>query len=177
MACKFGCFECAEILLNEPQCYREMKNKNDKTAFEVVCDRSGNSELKERITNLFYSNYYVSIIREDETVTVSEPQNLRPPRSPSISALAGPMPKNLAVDLYERLKSPRSRSKEEVAIRLSDDSKGIERIARIQCKQNLISWKEYWPFLDEYVDLTSDEGLKQLEKHLEKVYSVSSCVF
>lgn len=150
-----------------------MKNKNDKTAFEVICDRNGTNEIKEKISNLFYSNYYVPIIREDETVTIGEPQKLMTSKIECLSAMAGPMPKNLAVDLYERLKSPRSRSKEEIAIRLSDDSKGIERIARIQCKLNSINWKEYWPFLDEYVDLTSDEGLKKLEKHLAKMHLVS----
>lgn len=151
-----------------------MKNKNDKTAFEVICDRSGNDEMRQRIQNLFFSNYYISIIREDETVSIGEPQNLVPPKCKSISAMAGPMPKSLADDLYERLRSPRLRSKEEIAIRLSDDSKGIERIARVQCKQNSINWKEYWPFLDDYVDLTSDEGLKQLEDHLKRVYMVGS---
>lgn len=169
MACKFGCFECVEILLGEPQCLKEMKNKNDKTAFEVICDRSGDSELKKRIENLFYSNYYLPIIREDESVIVGEPSDTKPFKSPNISAFAGPMSKNLAVDLYERLKSPRSRSKEEVAIRLSDDSKGIERIARIQCKQNSINWKEYWKFLDDYVDLTSYDGLKKLEDYLKNL--------
>lgn len=149
-----------------------MKNKNDKTAFEVICDRGGNDEMRQRIQNLFFSNYYISIIREDETVSIGEPQNLVPPKCKSISAMAGPMPKSLADDLYERLRSPRLRSKEEIAIRLSDDSKGIERIARVQCKQNSINWKEYWPFLDDYVDLTSDEGLKQLEDHLKRVYMV-----
>ena len=145
-----------------------MKNKNDKTAFEVICDRGGTELIREKIRNLFFSNYYISIIRDDETVSIGEPQISIPPRNNSLSAVAGPMSKSLADDLYERLRSPRLRSKEEIAIRLSDDSKGIERIARIQCRQNSISWKEYWPFLDDYVDLSSDDGLKQLEQHLKQ---------
>lgn len=162
-----------------------MKNKNDKIAFEVICDRSGTELIEEKIRNLFFANYYISIIREDETVSIGEPQSLVPPKKKSISAMAGPMSKSLADDLYERLRSPRLRSKEEIAIRLSDDSKGIERIARVQCKQNSINWKEYWPFLGGYVDLASDEGLKQLEQHLKQVYMVgfdwlhswSTCLF
>ena len=148
-----------------------IKNKNDKIAFEVICDRSGNSEMKERIQNLFHSNYFISILREeDETVTINKPQKLMPIKSKLTSAIAGPMSKHFAEDLYERLKNPRSRSKEEVAIRLSDYSKGIERIARIQCKQNSINWQEYWSFLHDYVDLASDKGLKKLEACLKESY-------
>lgn len=170
LSCKFGCYECVKILLNEPQCNREMKNKNDLTAFDVICDRNNNNELKEKIQKLFFCNYYVPISRDEETTIIGEPeQSLKTPKSSSISAIAGPMPKNLAVDLYERLKNPRSRSKEEVAIRLSDHSKGIERIARVQCRQNSIDWKEYWPFLNELIDLTSDEGLRKLENHFSQL--------
>lgn len=151
-----------------------MKNKNNETAFEVICSRMlNNNELKERIQNLFHSNYYIPIIREDESVIVGEPQSVLPPKSKRLSAFGGPMSKTIATDLYEKLKSPRSRSREEIAIRLSDDSKGIERIARLQFKQNSINWREYWPFLNDYVDLTSEDGLNQLENHLKNVYLVS----
>lgn len=30
-----------------------------------------------------------------------------------------------------------------------------------------VSWKEYWPFLDKFIDLRSEEGLKMLEDYLQ----------
>lgn len=29
-------------------------------------------------------------------------------------------------------------------------------------------WKEYWPFLKDFVDFQNNEGLKKLEKYLEQ---------
>lgn len=170
-ACKFGSYECIELLLSEPCCLREMKNKNDKVPFDVICDRLSNDSLKERIILLFESKYFIPIIRENETVKIGKPE-LFLKISPKISAFAGPMIKSLANDFYDKLTNPRLRSKEEVAIRLSDDSKGIERIARVFCKQNSINWKEYWSFLDDYIDLATNEGLKQLENYLQKINQV-----
>lgn len=44
-----------------------------------------------------------------------------------------------------------------------------------------VPWKEYWPFLNTFVDLTSQEGLALLEEYLAKRYQtvedvVSDCV-
>jgi len=77
-----------------------------------------------------------------------------------------------------------------IALRLQDTEKGLEcvgRYAYIKLKllllllsyfntsRNLaeeyqVPWKEYWPFLKDFVDFRTDEGLTKLEEYLEQKY-------
>lgn len=47
---------------------------------------------------------------------------------------------------------------------------------RTLAKEFHVSWKEYWPFLDKFIDLASEDGLKLLEEYLRDTIleSVSS---
>lgn len=56
--------------------------------------------------------------------------------------------------------------------RLQDTEKGLERVGRDLAKQFHVGWKEYWPFLDTFADLTTDEGLKMLEDYISKQYMI-----
>lgn len=46
--------------------------------------------------------------------------------------------------------------------------KGIEKVGRTLATKFHVSWKEYWPFLDKFIDLRSEEGLKSLEEYLKQ---------
>ena len=52
--------------------------------------------------------------------------------------------------------------------RLEDPILGVERQGRDIANKEKISWIEYWPWLGEYLDLSSDAGLKVLEEYLEE---------
>ncbi|KRT82481.1 hypothetical protein AMK59_4868, partial [Oryctes borbonicus] len=52
-------------------------------------------------------------------------------------------------------------------LKLKDHEKGLETVGRELACEYEIGWKEYWPFLGGFVDLSSTEGLQQLEHYLE----------
>lgn len=65
------------------------------------------------------------------------------------------------------------------ALRFRDPDKGLERIGSNLAGKYEVGWKEYWPFLNGFVDIVSEEGLNLLEKHLiaaTKLYDKQSVV-
>ncbi|KAI1301939.1 Ankyrin repeat and LEM domain-containing protein 2 [Halotydeus destructor] len=168
-ACKFGAEECLDVLLSYPQCDTEKINKLGKKAIESICERKGDNQTKERMLKLFENRYFVPVIREDDgTPKILPPcRDITSPQSPiqSPTAYAGPMSPQQAEDFYGFLKSPVRKFKSH-AIILSDHDKGVERVARAECRKIGVRWAEFWPFLDSCLDLASVEGLTVLEKHL-----------
>jgi len=63
-------------------------------------------------------------------------------------------------------KSPTSRK-----LRMSDPKKGLERAGRLLAREKGARMIEYWPFLDAYLDLANEDGLRALEDHLEDLQS------
>lgn len=50
--------------------------------------------------------------------------------------------------------------------KLCDSVKGLETIGRELASQRSVKWREYWPFLDHFVDIRSVGGLKAFEEKL-----------
>lgn len=103
------------------------------------------------------------------------------PLSPrlEIHAYAGPMNKKGAQEFRRVWKTPpRSLNSSSSnckkpndlhnvsALRFKDPEKGLERIGKKLANKYEVNWKEYWPFLDSFIDISSDEGLKLLEEFL-----------
>jgi hypothetical protein len=91
-----------------------------------------------------------------------------------VQAVAGPLSPPQARDLYSYLRSPHRQKNQSAEIRLSDQSKGVERIARIKCREMGVEWIEWWPFLRASVDLSTRQGLDLLEQHFKNKHH-SSC--
>ena len=152
-------------------------NKLSQTPYDVICSRVQNLNLKTQIEHLFESRYYVTINRNEDRVIIGEPTDV-PLLDDTVTGIAGPMSPLLAQELYQSLKSPgKAASPIELQIRLTDASKGIERIARMECQKKDLNWNEYWDFLDCCINLASDQGLKKLERHFRKTYNVKFFLF
>lgn len=52
-------------------------------------------------------------------------------------------------------------------LKLCDVEKGLEVIGRGLAKDQRIAWREHWSFLDEFIDISSNEGLIKFEKYLQ----------
>lgn len=52
-------------------------------------------------------------------------------------------------------------------LRFKDPQKGLERVGKNLADNFNVSWKEYWGFLDCFVDICSEEGLDRLETYLK----------
>ena len=48
--------------------------------------------------------------------------------------------------------------------------RGLESQCRAAAHKTGTSWREYWPFLNDYIDLQSPQGLEALEEYLSKKY-------
>ncbi|KAH8033724.1 hypothetical protein HPB51_015713 [Rhipicephalus microplus] len=189
LACKFGCYEAAEILVAFPECDKNRRNKEGKTPRDIICDRvpAATADFKKRMESLFEERLFVPVLRSDDNTvapTVGEPfsPSASPKQSPtasprdtslSIMAAAGPMSPTEARNIYRQWKTPRQRLigfKEPLSpierVRLADIEKGLERIGRGLAKEMKVAWNEYWPFLGCWCNLASPEGLEKLEAHL-----------
>lgn len=51
-------------------------------------------------------------------------------------------------------------------VKNTDPEKGIECIGRVLAKEQNIEWREYWDFLEEFIDIASENGIQKLENYL-----------
>ncbi|XP_041631945.1 ankyrin repeat and LEM domain-containing protein 2 homolog isoform X1 [Drosophila kikkawai] len=52
-------------------------------------------------------------------------------------------------------------------IKNSNIGKGLEVVGRQLAREEQLEWREYWEFLDAFVDISSSKGLAQLESYLK----------
>ncbi|XP_003490361.1 ankyrin repeat and LEM domain-containing protein 2 [Bombus impatiens] len=152
--------------------------------------------LKKEIRLLLEDQYYVPVLRSDDNTlqpVIGEPfspTNLlslnTDPISPrlEVRAFAGPMTKSRALEFRKKWKTPPrlrmtpiKKTDDEsnaidsptnnLALRLQDVEKGLERVGRDLAEEYQVSWKEYWLFLNDFADFRTKEGLIKLEKYLE----------
>jgi hypothetical protein len=178
LSCKWGSLETVSILLSYPNCDKEKTNKLGVKPSDVICERKGDKSLKLEIIKSFESQIYIPLIRDNFSAQIGKPfkGNIETNQlNGEVSAVAGPMSPKQAEQLYKTLKSPHKCTPKDRSIRLTDSRKGLERIARNLCAELDINWKEFWPFLDRNLNLSSDEGLDLLERHLRNIYYV--CIY
>lgn len=106
------------------------------------------------------------------------------PLSPrlEIHAYAGPMDRKEAQQFRKTWKTPprslnfslpggkQVDNINAVSLKYKDPKKGLERIGKRLANTYDVNWKEYWPFLDCFIDLGSEEGLNLLEAFLAEKY-------
>lgn len=197
-ASKFGAADVVQILVSYPQCDRSLLNKYGQTAAMIACSRADSNispNIRKKIEQLLADTYYVPVLRaEDNSLPPTIGEAFSPSRPlvfnehPStprleIQAYAGPMDKKEAERFRKIWKTPprllnlnRSLSKETQSLdklstlKYKDPQKGLEILGKSLAQEFDVQWKEYWPFLDSFVDIASDEGLQMLENYLaEKI--------
>ncbi|XP_071087020.1 ankyrin repeat and LEM domain-containing protein 2-like [Haliotis cracherodii] len=191
-ASKYGFPDVIEVILGYPGLDRQLRNKYGETPEEVVCSRCQNStpELKNRIMELLKGLCYVPLLRSEDNTTVpvigqpwspdhssdlTRSQVKKSPKDPTLAvrARAGPMSPSQAKLFYRQWVAPPTNSpfgdkRMVTKIRRQDGEKGMERIGRQLAHEMHIPWLEYWEFLDEFVDFSTEEGLQKLEDHFKK---------
>ncbi|KAG7159625.1 Ankyrin repeat and LEM domain-containing protein 2-like 2 [Homarus americanus] len=168
-----------------------MKESNPKVAREI-CDLLGEQYyvpllrdddlcLLPQVGNPWSPNFDspTSPVTKDQLLmTYHSPVSPASPISPSfkVRGFAGPMSPTQA-EVFHRLwksnvtSSPTRHSKDRIAsLRLTDQEKGLERVGRELAAERGITWKEYWDFLGEFTNLSTDDGLAKLESFLKEKY-------
>ncbi|XP_011883163.1 PREDICTED: ankyrin repeat and LEM domain-containing protein 2 [Vollenhovia emeryi] len=194
-AVKHGHKDVVRVLISYSQCIKTLPNKFEQLPMELICSRreTENEALKREIRMLLEEQFYVPVLRTEgntcppiigEPFSPTSPLILnRDPISPRVElrAFAGPMTKPQATEFQKKLKTPpRINFKRgqgdtpgivnspSIALRLQDTEKGLERVGRDLAEEYQVPWKEYWPFLKDFVDFRSDDGLTKLEKYLQQ---------
>lgn len=207
-AAKFGLKEVVRVLVSYPQCLKTVRNKYNQIPADIICSRKCQEDevLKKEILLLLDEPFYVPVLRSEDNTMQPLIGELFSPTSPlqfnydpisprvEVSAFAGPMSKNQAVEFRKKWKTPpriRGTPTKKLNIsfdnsytmnspasntiyRLQDTEKGLERVGRDLAKEFHVDWKECWSFLNAYADLTSEEGLAKLEKFLEQRFNSST---
>ncbi|XP_072746594.1 ankyrin repeat and LEM domain-containing protein 2 isoform X2 [Anoplolepis gracilipes] len=192
-AVKYGYKDVVRVLVSYSQCIKTLPNKYNQLPVDIICSRRHQEDenLKYEICMLLEDQFYVPVLRAEgnacppsigEPFSPTSPLSLnRDPISPrvEVKAFAGPMTKSQAVEFRKKWKTPPRvtlkkgqgdafSNSPSLALRLQDTEKGLERVGRDLAEECQVPWKEYWPFLKDFVDFRKDEGLMKLEKYLEQ---------
>nr|CAD7411914.1 unnamed protein product [Timema cristinae] len=202
-AVKFGAVDVVEALVSYPQCDKELRNKYGQIPKDMVCSRvdKANSSVKHEIYSLLGDRFYVPVLRSEDNSIQPTVGDVFSPKCPpainsnpllphmEIKAYAGPMDREQAVVFRKKLKTPPrslrnngtpgspmhqfTNSPSSSAFRLQDAEKGLERVGRSLAQEFKVQWKEFWPFLNTFVDLSSQDGLQRLEEYLRIKFTLA----
>uniref|UniRef100_A0A665X337 Ankyrin repeat and LEM domain-containing protein 2 n=1 Tax=Echeneis naucrates TaxID=173247 RepID=A0A665X337_ECHNA len=185
-ACKFGCPDVVNVLCSHPDIDKNCKNKDGLKPCDLICSRKNKTqEVKQKIGDYLEDRCYIPLLRAIDNTSqpiIGAPwspessENLslihRHTRSPmdplmTVTAFAGPLSPSKADDFRRSWKTPpRDRADLFHNILKSDPDRGAERVGRDLAREMGHPWAEYWDFLDSFVDLSSNEGLRKLEEYL-----------
>ncbi|XP_014290264.1 ankyrin repeat and LEM domain-containing protein 2 homolog [Halyomorpha halys] len=184
-ASKLGALDVLKVLISYSQCDKNVKNKDGMTPLEVACARFPNHlAIKNEIAEALGRQFFVPLLRSKDNAiqpVVGAPcTSENPPvwysdrltSALEVKAVAGPMSEELAHRFRKKWKTPPRNLQGFPKDRphLSDPEKGFEKLGRKLAGEFQVGWKEYWSFLDSFVDLSSKEGLLELDGHLKKKY-------
>ncbi|CAL8297043.1 unnamed protein product [Gadus morhua 'NCC'] len=189
-ACKFGCPDVVNVLCSHPDVDKNRKNKYDQKPCEVICDRKNKTqEVKQKILDYLEDRCYIPLMRATDNSSqpiigapwspepsesfsnALSPRHARSPMDPlmSVKAFAGPLSPSKADEFRRAWKTPpRDRAEQVHHILKSDPDRGVERVGRNLAHEFGHAWAEYWDFLDCFVDLASQEGLRKFEDYLSR---------
>nr|CAD7264626.1 unnamed protein product [Timema shepardi] len=169
----------------------------------IVCSRAetANLSVKHEIYSLLGDRFYVPVLRSEDNSIQPTVGDVFSPKCPpainsnpllphmEIKAYAGPMDREQAVVFRKKLKTPPrslrnngtpgspmhqfANSPSSSAFRLQDAEKGLERVGRSLAHEFNVQWKEFWPFLNTFVDLSSQDGLQRLEEYLRIKFTLA----
>lgn len=188
LACKFGFLEVVSELISSGCCNKDLKNKYNQTAMEIICERDKLKDTNKRsqIRALFEEQFYIPLIRshdDSKPPSIGQPwvpnspntkpltPDVRSPLDPVsvVSAVAGPMTSDEARMLCKKWRTP-EKGKFLSNLQKSDLDRGNERVGRELAKSANVPWLEYWEFLGTYTDFSTTKGLQRLEKYLQKKF-------
>ncbi|XP_026822178.1 ankyrin repeat and LEM domain-containing protein 2 [Rhopalosiphum maidis] len=196
IASKFGHVGVVRELVSYDKCILTPLNKYDQTPKDVICTRN-NKEMYNDILHLLENGYFVPMWKSDDdcvqptigkpfspkSSTIFSPLQNDNPKSLNpileVRAVAGPMNESQALKFWKDWKSPVRKTLLSPSPKKSPSSpkqnefknKSIEKAGRDLAEKKNVGWAEYWPFLDQIVDLKSDRGLDLLEKYLRQRFS------
>lgn len=186
-ASKAGYKDVVRELVMYEKCSTSLLNKSNQTPLDVVCSRASGIATKNRteIEQLLTKCFYVPLLRchdNSESAIVGDPirskydyekfNELSSPLHSSLSvrAFAGPM---LKIDAEEFRKKWVTPAKQKTLgekfryVRRYDCEKGDEQIGRELASRDKIGWTEFWDFMDDFVNFSTEEGLQKLENYLQ----------
>nr|CDJ95488.1 Ankyrin domain containing protein [Haemonchus contortus] len=183
LASKFGHVDVVRVLVNQPLLEKHLLNNEGKTALEIACGRYSGEDKKRRKDEieLLLGGFFVAVYRSPDNsapakIVASEtfpkltlPLDIEGPCSPLLSALkltgyAGPFgSKEKAAQFLTNWTGS------EKHVKLSDVDKGYERVGRELSAKINVKWAESWCFIDQFVDLRTEEGLGALNSYLGRM--------
>jgi ankyrin repeat and LEM domain-containing protein 2 len=189
-ACKYGYYDMIKLFLSFNCCSKIAPNKNSKTPYELICTKSNQNSNISQIKSLFngnfftklketrkifciiLDNYYLPFISNIDdsnvvSIMIEEPITLelleKMKSENQIIGFMGPSSLEKCLKINEILKASEQKRKTNDKM---DKIRNFKRLARIISSNYEIELLEYWPFVDCFININSNEGLQKLDIYL-----------